>query len=50
MEFVLRSTGKIMGEHGIKWERNTLLGLDYADDLAIVDESVSKISFLLTLL
>ena len=31
-----------MGEHGIKWEGKTLLDLDYADDLSILDESVSK--------
>ena len=32
MDFVLKSTGKAMGDHGIKWERNTLLDLDDADD------------------
>ena len=31
-----------MGEHGIKWEGKTFLDLDYADDLGILDESVSK--------
>ena len=39
---VLRSTGKANGDHGIKWEGKTLLNLDYADDLSILDESVSK--------
>ena len=39
MNFVLKSTGKAMGDHGIKWGGKTLLGLDYADDLSILDES-----------
>ena len=42
MDFVLRSTGKAIGDHGIKWGGRTLLDLDYADDLSILDESVSK--------
>ena len=37
MEFVLRSTTKAMGEHGIKWESIALLDLDYADNLSILD-------------
>ena len=32
MDFVLRSRGKAMGDHGIKWEGKSLLDLDYADD------------------
>ena len=44
MDFVLRSTGKAIGDHGIKWGGKTLLDLDYADDLSILDESVSKIN------
>ena len=43
MDFVLRSTGKAMGDHAINGERKTLLNLDYADDLSSLDESVSKI-------
>jgi len=31
--FVLRSTGTVMGDLGIKWGRKNLLNLDYADDL-----------------
>ena len=27
-----------MGDHGIKWGGKTLLDLDYADDLSILDE------------
>jgi len=27
-----------MGDHRIKWGGKTLLGLDYADDLSILDE------------
>ena len=42
MDFILRSTGKAIGDHGIKWGGRTLLDLDYADDLSILDESVSK--------
>ena len=44
MDFVLRSTGKPMGEHGIKWGRKTFQDFDYADDLSIQDESVSKMN------
>ena len=32
MDFVLRSTGKAMGDHGIEWGGKTLLDLDYTDD------------------
>ena len=44
MEFVLKSTGKAIGDHGIKWGGKTLVDLDYADDLSILDESVSKMN------
>ena len=44
MDFVLRSTEKAIGDHGIKWEGKTFLDLDYADDLSILDESVSKMN------
>ena len=47
MDFVLRSTGKTRGGHGIKWGGKTLLDLDYADDLNILDESLSKMNELL---
>ena len=50
MDFVLRSTGKAIGDHGIKWEGKTLLDLDYADDLSILDESVSKMNEVLEVL
>ena len=50
MDFVLRSQGKAMGDHGIKWGGKTLLDLDYADDLSILDESVSKMNELLEVL
>ena len=36
-----------MGDHGIKWREKTLMYLDYADDLSILDESVSKMNELL---
>ena len=47
MDFVLRRTGKTIGDHGIKWGEKTLLDLDYADDLSILDEIVSKMNELL---
>jgi hypothetical protein len=50
MDFVLRITGKAMGDHGIKLGSKTLLDLDYSDDLGILDESVSKMNELLEVL
>jgi hypothetical protein len=52
MDFVLRSTKKAMGDHGIKWGGKSLLDffLDYADDLSILDESVSKMNKVLEVL
>ena len=50
MDFVLRNTGKAIGDHGIKWGGKTLLDLDYADDLSILDESVSKMNEFLEVL
>ena len=44
MDFVLRSTGKAIGDHGLKWRGKTPLDLDYSDDLSILDESVSKMN------
>ena len=44
MDSVLRSTGKV------KWGRKTLLDLDYADDLSILDERVSKMNELFEVL
>ena len=46
-EIVLRNTGKAMGDHEIKWRGKTFLDLDYADDLSILDESLSKLNKLL---
>ena len=43
IDFVLRKTGKAMGEHESKWEED----LYYADDLIILDESVSRTNELL---
>ena len=43
-DFVLRSTGKAMEDHGIKWRGKTLLDLDYADDLSILDERLRKMN------
>ena len=39
--FVLRSTGKTMGNHGIQCGGKNLLDLDYAHDLSILDQNVS---------
>ena len=50
MDFVLRSTGKAMGDHGIKWGDKTLLDLHYAYNLSILDEIGSKINELLEIL
>ena len=47
MHFVLRRTGKARGDHGTKWGGNTLLDLDYTNDLTILGESVSKMNELL---
>ena len=44
MDFILRSTGKAIGDHGIKWGGKAILDLDYADDLSILDESMSKMN------
>ena len=41
---------KAMGDHGIKWGGKTLLDLDRADDLSILDESVSQMNELLEVL
>ena len=50
MDFVLRSTGKAIGDHGIKWGEKMLLDLDYVHDLSILDKSVSKMNELLEVL
>ena len=50
MDFILRSTGKTIGDHGIKWVGRMLLDLDYADDLSILDESLSKMNEFLEVL
>ena len=39
-----------MGEHRIKWGSKTLLDLDYAYDLSILDERVRKMNELLEVL
>ena len=50
MDFDLWSKGNPMGEHRIKQGEKTFLNLDYADDLSILDESVSKINELFDVL
>jgi len=44
MDFIIKSTAKKMGEPTFKWKSKTLLDLDYADDLSILDEDVSKLN------
>ena len=43
-------SGKAIGYHGIKWGGKTLLDLDYADDLSILDGSSSKMNELIEIL
>ena len=50
MDFDLRSTARAMGKHRIQWRSRTLLNLDFADDLKILDENVSKMNELLEVL
>ena len=50
MNSVLRNTANETGEHRIKWGSKTLLDLDYADDLCILDESLSKMNELIEIL
>ena len=45
--FVLRSTGKAMGDHGIKWRG---LDFDFVDYLSNLEESVSEMNELSELL
>ena len=44
IDLVLRSTGKAMGDHIIKWGRKAHLDLNYTDDLSILYESASKMN------
>ena len=39
-----------MGDHGIKWGGKTLVDLEYANDLSILDESGSKMKEVLEVL
>ena len=39
-----------MGDHEIRWRGKILLDLDYAEDLSILDESVSIMNELLKVL
>ena len=50
IDIVLKSTGKAMGDHGIKWGGKTSLVSDYADDLSILDENMSKMNKLFEVL
>ena len=50
LDFISRSTGKAIGDYGIKWEGKCLLDLDYADDLSILDETVFKMNEILEVL
>ena len=35
--------GKVMREHGIKWEDITRLDLNYADNLSVLHENISEL-------
>ena len=50
ISFVLRNTGRAMGEHGIKYRGKNFLNWDYAEDLSILDKSLSRIDELLEVL
>ena len=50
MDFVLRSTPKIMGEHGFKLRSEIHLDIIYANDLSILDENVIRMNQLLEIL
>ena len=50
MNFISKSTEKAIGDHRIKWGGKMLLDLDYADDLSILDESLSKMNEFLEVL
>jgi hypothetical protein len=39
-----------MGEHRVKWRNKTLIDLDYADNLSILDENVGKMNTILKIL
>ena len=50
MDFFLRSTGKVLGDHRTKCGGKTLPDLDCADGITILDESVSKMNGFLEVL
>jgi len=50
MDFVLRTTVKEVGKHEISWGSKTLVDIDYAHDLRILDENVSKMNEVLEVL
>ena len=39
-----------MGDHGLQCQETNLLGLDYADDLSILDQNVNKMKEFLNVL
>ena len=44
MDFILRSPAKAIGVDELKWRSKTFLDLNYAEDLSILDESLSKMN------
>jgi len=50
MDFVLSSTGKAMGEHGIETGGKTFLHFGYADNLSMLYDSTSKMKEVLEVL
>ena len=49
-DFVLRNAAKALGEYGTKLESKTVLDLNYADDLIVLDENVRKVNNFLNVL
>ena len=50
MDFMPRITAKVMGKLGNKLEGKSVLNFDYAYDLRMLDENISKMNNLLEVL
>ena len=50
MDFVLSSTTKALQERGMKWGSRNVLELEYADDVSVLDEHISKMNSFLAVL
>ena len=45
-----KDTVKALGQHRIKWEGKTLLDLDFACDLSVLDKNITKMNEFLSVL